>query len=80
MSEDDYDSIVAAPNINRQADDEPSARSVEGAINLLSVNDAAEPEDRHPERWVASFLRFGLPLWIRFQSCMQGLACDSSCL
>lgn len=50
VSEDDYDSMVAAPNINRQADDEPSARSVEGAISLLSVNDATEPEDRHPER------------------------------
>lgn len=52
VSEDDYDSIVAAPNINRQADDEPSARTVEGAISLLSVDDAATPEDRHPERRV----------------------------
>ncbi|KAK9803250.1 hypothetical protein WJX73_009945 [Symbiochloris irregularis] len=50
VSEDDYDSLVAVPNINRQADEEPSARTVEGAISLLSVNDASEPEDRHPER------------------------------
>ena len=49
VSEDTYQALVAGPNINRQVD-EPSARTVEDAISLLSTSDAT-PEDRHPERY-----------------------------
>ena len=49
VSEDDYDAMVAAPNVNRQADD-ASARNVEDAISMLAVDDGSAPEDRHPER------------------------------
>lgn len=50
VSEGSYEALVASPNINREAD-ENSARSVNDAIALLSVEDGAiTPEDKHPER------------------------------
>lgn len=54
VSEDSYEAMVAAPNINRQTD-EPSARTVEDAISLLSTEDSTLNEDRHPERSVRFF-------------------------
>ena len=50
VSQDSYEAMVAGPNINREAD-EASARNVEEAVSLLSVNDSTTPEDRHPERY-----------------------------
>ena len=48
MDEDAYSDTISGPNRNRE-DAGSTATSVDGALDLLSLNDGPA-EDKHPER------------------------------
>lgn len=47
MGEEEYHALVSVDNVNRTANDENAAASVEGALALLGVT---EKDEKHPEK------------------------------
>lgn len=60
VSEDAYEQLVAAPNMNRTDPDSVEARSVGEALSALNVSENPD-EDRHPEKYAPRDLAI-LPL------------------